>query len=506
MQSLGKAPPAIKRDNLRLMIVGALLLTLLPVFCVIQVAFWLLTPFNEPFMRISAARALTAYEPFPTYLSFAPPASDLPDLVATEVARRAQTPIGQPVQPEPVPIIEVPAPLVQINPPTSTPQLSPTVTVQPSEGEPMVEQSPTVTATTGIVVVIPSPTTTPTLVPTTTPITVLTATPAATTRLSPTPTPTPIVTPTAVSALDPTAAATAAPTVAPTLAPSVTPTVTITPTPTPTATPTPTPTATSTPTPTATPTPAPTATPTPTPIPVVFVLVQDIPPVIEGNPPTTTRLEVVVELRDAARDQVLVTYAIEPGPINPATPGSDYRAPGGYTGTIVFPAGSPAGTTSVVVIEINGDTIPEPDETILFRLTSIIGGELVPGQSERVLTIIDDDQIILNIGPAETLEGAAGTTSQLAFPLNLSSPIRERTIRVRYRIEPISATPGEDYIANPPFEVIIPPDDPDPVIIVTVIGDDIVEPNETLLVVIEEVVGGSIGLSQQAIGTILNDD
>ncbi|MEF3272893.1 MAG: hypothetical protein K6356_00605 [Chloroflexus sp.] len=97
MQSLDNAQPADRRDYLRLMIVVALLLTLLPVFCVIQVAFWLLTPFNEPFMRIGAARAITAYEPFPANLSFAPPASDLPNLVATEVARRTRTPITQPL-------------------------------------------------------------------------------------------------------------------------------------------------------------------------------------------------------------------------------------------------------------------------------------------------------------------------------------------------------------------------------------------------------------------------
>lgn len=213
-----------------------------------------------------------------------------------------------------------------------------------------------------------------------------------------------------------------------------------------------------------------------------------------------------MELREAAGNDVLVTYAVVPGATNPATPDRDYRVPGGATGTLSFPAGSPAGTIRVVAIEINGDTIAEADETVIFRLTGISGGDLFPGQSERVLTIVDDDLIAVEIGPAVVDEGPADTTSQLEFRLSLSNPSRERTIVVRYRIEPVSATAGEDYLAIPPFEVIIPPDDPDPVILVTVIGDNAREPNETLLVVLESVDGGSLGSSTQAIGTILNDD
>lgn len=78
-------------------------------------------------------------------------------------------------------------------------------------------------------------------------------------------------------------------------------------------------------------------------------------------------------------------------------------------------------------------------------------------------------------------------------------------MRVRYRIEPISATPGQDYQATTPAELVIPRDDQKPSIIVVVIGDDIPEPNETLLVVLEAVSGGFIG-TESAIGTIIDDD
>ncbi len=236
---------------------------------------------------------------------------------------------------------------------------------------------------------------------------------------------------------------------------------------------------------------------------MVRVRVRPIDPVNEGNPPTVTRRDVVVELLTDNVIDVQVTYSVAPGGIFPATPGSDYRVPDGNTGSLVFPAGSLAGTTRTVTIEVNGDTITEEDETVIFRLTGIVGGELE--NSEQVLTIIDDDAVTVSIGPAAVDEGNAGTETQLEFPLYLSNPNRERSLRVRYRVEPISATPNVDYRVTTPDELVIPPDDSSPVIIVIVIGDDTPEPNETLRVVLEGVIGGSLG-ANEAIGTIINDD
>ncbi len=237
---------------------------------------------------------------------------------------------------------------------------------------------------------------------------------------------------------------------------------------------------------------------------MVRVRVRPIDPVNEGNPPTVTRRDVVVELLTDNVIDVQVTYSVAPGGMFPATPSSDYRVPNGETGTLIFPAGSLAGTTRTVTIEVNGDTIAEEDETVMFQLTGIVGGELE--NSEQVLTIIDDDAVTVSIGPAAVEEGNAGTETQLEFPIFLSNPARERSIRVRYRVEPISATPDVDYRATTPAELVIPPDDSAPVIIVTVIGDDTPEPNETLRVVLEGVIGGSLGEVTSAIGIIIDDD
>ncbi|MFN3374447.1 MAG: hypothetical protein ACK44M_12880, partial [Chloroflexus sp.] len=128
MQSPDNLQMVTRPDYLRWMVVAALLCALLPMLCVVQLVFWFLTPTNEPFKSISAARGLSAYEPFPADLSFAPPASDLPNLVATELARRTQTPMSQATRFSLAPIVEVPPPPVRIDPesPTVTPILVPT--------------------------------------------------------------------------------------------------------------------------------------------------------------------------------------------------------------------------------------------------------------------------------------------------------------------------------------------------------------------------------------------
>ncbi|WP_322490235.1 Calx-beta domain-containing protein [Chloroflexus sp.] len=473
MQSLGNSQWPTKRDYLRWMVVTALVCALLPVVCEVQLVFWFLTPANEPFKSISAARAFSAYEPFPADLSFAPPASDLPNLAATEIARRTQTPTSQATRFSPAAIVEVPPPPVRIDPasPTATPALVSTATPPPAGGG-LPPLTPTPTPTASGIGVLPSPAT----LATATPATIPTVTPAAP-AAQPSPTPTTLA-----------ATATLQPSPSVTVIPSPTATVRLQTTETPTLTP------------------LPTETPTLTPTPVAVVSVQVIQPVIEGNPPTVTTRDVVVELREAAYNEVVVTYEVVPGTTNPATPDRDYRVPGGTTGTLIFSAGSPAGTVRTVTIEVNSDTIDEEDETIIFRLTGISGGILFPGQSERVLTIIDDDVTRVIISPAEVQEGPAGTTTQLEFNLSLSNMQRERTLRVRYRVLPISATPGEDYLATTPGELVIPPDDNSPVIIVTVIGDDIREPDEFLEVVPDEVIGGALGNTVQAIGIIRNDD
>ncbi|CAI8049199.1 hypothetical protein GBAR_LOCUS27079, partial [Geodia barretti] len=70
-----------------------------------------------------------------------------------------------------------------------------------------------------------------------------------------------------------------------------------------------------------------------------------------------------------------------------------------------------------VFYTINGDTIDEPDETIVFQLSGPSGVALIPDRSTAVVTIINDDMFPIETGiivlvdgtPEVRLEGGTGT-------------------------------------------------------------------------------------------------
>src|SRR5262249_19736650 len=83
-----------------------------------------------------------------------------------------------------------------------------------------------------------------------------------------------------------------------------------------------------------------------------------------------------------------------------ATAGSDYVA---NAGTVTLPAGGPA--TQQVSITINGDTMPEPNETFTVNLSNVqnsVGATTISDNSATG-TILNDD---VTITPIYTIQGS----------------------------------------------------------------------------------------------------
>lgn len=104
--------------------------------------------------------------------------------------------------------------------------------------------------------------------------------------------------------------------------------------------------------------------------------------VTEGNSGTAT-LTFTVTLSAASGKTVTVDYATAGGT---ATAGTDYTA---ASGTLTFAAGETSKTVSVVVL---GDTVTEPNETLLLNLSNPTDASLSGNQGSG--TITDDDAII----------------------------------------------------------------------------------------------------------------
>lgn len=115
----------------------------------------------------------------------------------------------------------------------------------------------------------------------------------------------------------------------------------------------------------------------------------------EGASGTTTTADFVVTLSTAQTTPVTVDF--QTGDVT-ARGGNDYIA---ASGTVTFPAGSTSQTVSVIV---NGDNLPEVDETFSLNLLNPMGATLL--DSRGVGTINNDDATIILSG--DTLRGSGG--------------------------------------------------------------------------------------------------
>ena len=220
--------------------------------------------------------------------------------------------------------------------------------------------------------------------------------------------------------------------------------------------------------------------------------------------------------------------------LNWATSNGSATAPADYTaqtsGTVTVTAGQTTGTFTVQTAE---DALDENDETFTVTLSNPPAG-VVLGDATATGTIRDDDDPpVLSVNSPSVQEGGSGTTTALTFVVELS-PASGRRVRVGFNTatQPIgtenaatekpltSAPPGpeHDYLAYND-QLDFAPGETRKTVRVTVYGDDVVEPDETVQVVFGPVVEGEAtfapGLQVQNLldprsrlvfGTILNDD
>ncbi len=206
--------------------------------------------------------------------------------------------------------------------------------------------------------------------------------------------------------------------------------------------------------------------------------------VLEGNSGTTP-MTFVVTLSPPASISVQATYFTANGT---ATAGQDYQP---ASGSLTF---APGETSKNVVINVFGDTTIEPDETLTLTVNPV-GGQPVTATG----TIINDDFPALTVADTRVLEGDSGTTP-MTFVVTLTPPAPV-PLTVTYRTADGTATAGQDYQAAS-GSLTFNPGESVKSIVVTVFGDTIFEPDETLTLTVT----APGGMSVTATGTILNDD
>ena len=168
--------------------------------------------------------------------------------------------------------------------------------------------------------------------------------------------------------------------------------------------------------------------------------------VTEGNSGTTA-LTFTIKLSAASTGAITVVYATAD---QTATAGSDYLA---ASGTLTF---APGQTQKTVTVLVNGDTVYEPDETMLFNLSNPTGATL--GRGQAVGKIVNDDAAPIvpaaSITDLSVTEGNSGTVDA-TFTVTLSQATTT-TVTISYATADASATAGSDYQAASGYANIQP--------------------------------------------------
>jgi chitinase len=226
-------------------------------------------------------------------------------------------------------------------------------------------------------------------------------------------------------------------------------------------------------------------------VPATMISVADA-AIAEGNSGTKL-LTFTVSLSQASAAAVTYTIATSNGT---ATAGSDYVARTLVGETI------PAGMTSRTFdVTLNGDTAVEPGESFTVTLSAVVGAAIADPQATGLIQ--NDDAVSLSIAVASITEGNSGT-KLLTFTVSLSQA-SEASVVYDIATANGTASAGSDYVARSLISEEIPAGMTSKTFDVTIIGDTLVEPVETVLVNLTMRVGGVIG-DGQATGLIQNDD
>jgi hypothetical protein len=199
-----------------------------------------------------------------------------------------------------------------------------------------------------------------------------------------------------------------------------------------------------------------------------------------------------VTLSAASSQTVTVNFATANGT---ALVGSDYNS---NSGVLTFNPGQTSKQISVSTID---DMSSEPTENFFVNLSGATNANIAVNQGTA--TILDNEVPVpaISISDVSQLEGNSGLTP-FVFTVTLSVPSTQ-TVSVRFATANGTAN-GYDYqgnVANLTFN----PGQTSKTITINVIGELLVEPNQTFFVNLTNPVNATINDSQ-GLGTIINDD
>ncbi|WP_421939882.1 Calx-beta domain-containing protein [Pedobacter sp.] len=182
----------------------------------------------------------------------------------------------------------------------------------------------------------------------------------------------------------------------------------------------------------------------------------------------TVSLSVVLNI--AVQNSFTVDYTTVNGT---ALAGLDYTA---TSGTLTFPANSPAGTTLIVNIPIIDDQLVEKSESFSAGLSNVQGADVAIGTSPAIVTIADNDNSLASITPAG--DGSENGLVNGRFNITLTNPSATPTT-LTFTLAG-TATESTDYSAINKT-IVIPAGETTATISIPVLEDALAEGTETVI-------------------------
>lgn len=188
---------------------------------------------------------------------------------------------------------------------------------------------------------------------------------------------------------------------------------------------------------------------------------------------------------------------------------SDFTA---SSGSLVFPSGVSEQTLEVAIAS---DLVVELDETFTVSLSNPQG--LLPvviiDESRAEATILNDDRAIMTLSGDSRSEGDQGAPV-LTFSATLDHPVDVAVGGLFATLAEggTTATEGTDFVGNPGREFAIPPLQTEASVTVTILPDNLAEPDEIVQALLDNFQTGGRDLTLAGDGsnlfsaTILNDD
>jgi hypothetical protein len=213
--------------------------------------------------------------------------------------------------------------------------------------------------------------------------------------------------------------------------------------------------------------------------------------VVEGNAGSTNAV-FTVTLSASNTQAVMVDYTTSNGT---ATAPSDYQS---VNGTLNFPPGT---TTRNVSVPVNGDTIPEGDETFFVNLSNANNASITDNQGKG--TITDDDA-----GGTLAFSAASYNVNENAGTITITVNRTGSTVgavTVNYATSNGTATAGSDY-GNTAGTLFFGSGETSKTFDVPIINDTLSEGTETVNLALSLPTGGATLGTQNTATILINDD